>query len=194
MRALPTETSAVTRGKGTNFRGLVGALRAGYGEDALEAILAEVGGEVTDLVRGGHLAAGEWYPVEWYRRLHHAARKVLGRGTDLPFELGHSMMCSDLGGVYRIFTLLATPKMLLSSAARVFGAYWTADLEILESDRRSALARWSGCVGFDENIWCDVMGGSHAVLESAGGKHVKIERLAGGLDGDASLDALVTWR
>jgi hypothetical protein len=54
-------------------------------------------------------------------------------------------------------------------------------------------ARWSGCTGFDENMWTEIMGSCVQLLEIGGAKHVRARVLSGGLDGMDHMEAAAHW-
>lgn len=140
------------------------------------------------------LAAG-WYPVEQYKALFRAFRSATGEGAELAREIGRFAARQDMAGVHKqLVARLLSPQTLLGMTQRMFSTYYdTGQFSIVES--RSGYVRGcaTGCVGWDESMWSELMGASESLLEIAGAKHVRLRTIAGGRDGDASLDVEARW-
>lgn len=181
------------RAKGINFRGLLDALRALYGQDAQRAVIAACGGEVGALLARGGLTAGAWYDVAWYCELQAAAQRTLRR-PELARECSRWSIQRDLSGIYRILLFLLTPESVISKCPRIMQQYWRGGVMLLPEVRAGMSAvEFKGWVGFDQNIWQDIIGGVEGGLEAAGAHSVRIRSLSGGRDGDAHLTLEVRW-
>jgi hypothetical protein len=90
--------------------------------------------------------------------------------------------------------LFVSPQRLLQTAARVFERYYT-DGSVMAQGRgpTSALVRWTGCRGFDQNLWHDTFHASVVIIEMCGGKQVTFEIQSGGRDGDEQASVVFDW-
>jgi hypothetical protein len=139
--------------------------------------------------------SGNWYPLAWYADLHRAAQKAAGAGPELARTIGLEATKDDLSGIYRIFLLVVSPEFVLSKAPLLFNTYYdTGTMAVSEAMRGRARAQFSGCTGFDRNLWLDLQGSCQAGLEAAGARDVVISLTAGGGDGDATMEIEARWR
>ena len=183
------------RAKGVNFRTFVKVLRKLRGERITEATLDLAPSELARNFRAGLVFSGNWYPLSWYADLHRAAQKATGAGPELARTIGLEAVRDDLSGIYRIFLLVVSPEFVLGKAPLLFNTYYdTGTMAVGESSRGWARARWTGCTGFDRNLWLDVEGSCQAGLEAAGAKDVAIKVTSGGGDGETAMELEARWR
>lgn len=69
----------------------------------------------------------------------------------------------------------------------------TGQAQIIESRTGYALARWSGCTGFDPRIFQLVIGSCEALLQCLGAEHVRTHVRAGAAEGDDGCDLAAYW-
>jgi hypothetical protein len=100
-----------------------------------------------------------------------------------------------MAGVHKqIIAKVLSPQTLLGMSQRVFSTYYdTGTFVIVESRGGFVHARATGCVGWDESMWSELIGSCESLLEIAGAKHVRLRALDGGRDGDASLNVEARW-
>lgn len=171
--------------KGTSFRSVLLALETLRGANAVERCLASMSDEQAAAFRYGTLLASGLYPIEWYGELLRAARVATGEGDRLLFELGRESVRHDMTGVYRAVFKLLSPQAVFVLASRLFSNYYdTGQFRIVESRACYALAKWSGCTGFNRDLWSEIFGGCSMFLELAGAKHIRTRTLEGGGDED----------
>jgi hypothetical protein len=177
--------------KGNNVRAFLKVLAKLHGEEATDKVVAALQPDLKDLVTSGQILASSWYPLDWLKHMYAVARRVIGPRPDFARHLGRTIVLQDLTGVYRIFLLVISPEYLFSKAPLVFNSYYdTGKLEVLETRKGFAQARFSGCRGFDRNIWQGLIGGCEGALIAAGGKDPVYEVLrGGGTTGEAGEDA-----
>jgi hypothetical protein len=110
-------------------------------------------------------------------------------------QIGRLTVKHDMRSVYKqLFLKLVSPQLLLSFSARLFNTYYdTGSLTIVESRRGYSLARLEGCVGFDANMWTEIIGASASMLEVAGAKEVRMHMRSGGHDGEDTMDMEAHW-
>jgi hypothetical protein len=186
---------AEPRAKGVNFRTFVKVLRKMRGERIAEAALDLAPSELARSFRAGLVFSGNWYPLAWYAALHQAAQKATGAGPELARAIGLEAVRDDLSGIYRIFLLVVSPEFVLGKAPLLFSTYYdTGTMTVTDPARGRARAQWHGCAGFDRNLWLDVEGSCQAGLEAAGARDVTFTVLAGGGDGDTTMELEARWR
>ncbi len=186
---------AEPRAKGVNFRTFIKVLRKLRGDRVTEATLDLAPGELARNFRAGLVFSGNWYPLSWYADLHQAAQKAAGASTELARTIGLEAVKDDLSGIYRIFLLVVSPEFVISKAPLLFNTYYdTGTMAVTESSKGRAHAKWTGCTGFDHNVWADLQGSCQAGLECAGAHDVVIAVSAGGKDGDTTMEIEARWR
>ena len=183
------------RVKGISIRSYLTVLEAEHGVRVLQHVLQVVDTELARAVRHGTIAPGRWYSIAWYRALHKAAQNVLGLDPSFSRRMGYLATKAELGGIYKVFARLLSPEMTLRLGAKLFRTYYDRGyFKVLEWGSGHARGRWEACTGFDESIWEDVVGGIMAFLETAGARQVRPRVLAGGRDGDASMELEADWK
>lgn len=139
--------------------------------------------------------ASGWYAIEQYKALFHAFRSATGEGPELAREIGRLAARHDMAGVHKqILAKLISPQALLSTSQRVFSTYYdTGKFELVESRRGFAHMRATGCLGWDQNMWSELIGSCESLLEISGAKHVRMRALSGGKDDNAFLEVEARW-
>jgi hypothetical protein len=118
---------------------------------------------------------------------------------DFARNMGRDVLLHDLGGVYKIFLIVVSPEYMLSKAPLVFGSYYdTGKMEVVEHGKRYARAVFSGCTGFDRNLWDDMIGSCEGALMAAGAVEPFSRVLRGGgtvnPDEDPDAEMEMRWR
>jgi hypothetical protein len=172
----------------TCFTELSGAAARRRADDLLPKELAEA-------FRYQTLLAAGWYPIESYKALFHGFRLVRNEGPELARQIGRLAARHDMAGVHKqIIAKVLSPQTLLGMSQRVFSTYYdTGKFSILESRAGFVHARATGCVGWDENMWSEILGSCESLLEIAGARHVRMRTLEGGRDGDTLMDVEARW-
>jgi hypothetical protein len=146
-------------------------------------------------VRSQPFYATAWYPLADYRALHAALQRSSGRGPELARELGRLAALDDFNGIYRVLLSILSPEFFFKRSPVIFNRYFeTGALDVTRAEQGVVDARFSGCAGFDRNIWEDALGGCISALEACGAKGVQLTVHAGGGDGDDHLCGTATWR
>lgn len=200
QRAVALESSARARAekaanaKGINFTTLLLAVDKVYGQGSSERVRGAIGGSAGHALRYGGLVVGGWYPIEWYQELWSGVQAALQVGEDGARQIGAAAAEIGVNRVYRMFSRLASPLMLMRIASGAFGSYYdTGGLEVRLDSANSLIAEWKGCTGFNALLWADLLGGAQYFLTSTGVSDVKITQLGGGGDENWLL-ARGTWR
>jgi hypothetical protein len=180
--------------KGLSLRNYPIALRAIRGDVVADRMLASLSRELREGLEGGMILAGAWYPVAYKRELHHAGAKVTGE-PGLARVMGYEMTERDLRGIYRTFLRIATPRYVLSIASRIFSTYFRPGvMRVVENRHGFVMVELTNCLGFDANIWRDVLGGCEATLVVAGAQACRVRIISGGGDHDDSTTANAWWQ
>jgi hypothetical protein len=183
----------VARVRGLSLHHWTDSFERVYGRARLAELQAELGAELGAAMRAT-FDDDKWYPIEWYRQMCAAARTVSGEGLDAIAKVARASATSEFSGVHRVLLLFVSPQRLLTTAARVFERYYSeGSVEASARGKHSAQVRWSGCLGFDENIWHDTFHATVVVIEMCGGKHTRFEIYAGGRDSDSHATVVFSW-
>lgn len=138
--------------------------------------------------------AATWYPIGIYRELHLAAQRIAKGGSELSRQIGRDGVARDFQGVYKLLAGALQPHWLISWAPRMYGRYFRGgQLAVTEARKGFACGRWTGCAGFDKNLWLDMIGSSEAALEACGATHVRHRIVEGGGDGDPNATVELRW-
>ena len=151
--------------------------------------------ELREAYRQGLILSASWYPISWYRDALRAFRAASSDGAELARNIGRLTVRHDMQSVYKqLFLKLVSPQLLLSFSGRLFNTYYdTGSMTIVESRKGYSLARLTGCVGFDGNMWTEILGASAGMLEVAGAKEVRMPTRSGGRDGDEAMEMDAHW-
>jgi len=177
--------------KGANFIALADAMVALYGRRAPNAVAKEVRGPLGELMRTDLVNEGMWYPVAMYRELHRAAEVVAGE--PIARELGRIATKALLSRSYRVFARILGSHTSWRHSAKFFRSFYRpGDVQVLDARPGRARARVSGCAGFDDRVWDDVIGSMFGVIEIAGGHEPSVELLDQNAD-DSVREIRVSW-
>jgi len=182
------------RVKGVAFLSVLSVVEKLAGADKREAVASGLSREARDAIQYGRLIKGGWYPIEWYKELLGLVRTVTGEGPLFMRRVGAEALRADLTGVFSFLVKLVSPAMALSGSARTFSSYYdTGKVTITESRKGYAVAEWTGCVGFDQNMWQELVGSAESLLEMSGAKSVRVRVSEGGRNDDDNLRMVAHW-
>lgn len=185
---------ALAEVKGINFRGMLDAVEGLYGAQAQREAIAACSTELSHQIRHGGITPAGWYPIASYREMLHAIVRVLPGESQVPHQCARWAIQRDLSGIYRVLLFLLTPESIINKAPRVVRQYWRGGkMEVFEARPGMGWARFDGWLGFDQNVWEDVLGGVEGALEAAGARNVRFQVLAGGGDGDDVCEFAARW-
>lgn len=194
MAVTKTGDQRVPMAKGSNLLGLLYAVEQKFGPETVRRMTADLPEEMALAVQDGRMVVSGWYPLEWYKILHRRAQQASGQDNHLAWELAHLFVHHQLGGIYRALLKLLSPNWLFRYPSMIFSRYFSQGaLAIPENRPGYVRGEWSGCEGFDHNIWLATFGGCQAALERAGAKKVEIRIVSGANDGDETAVAEGTW-
>jgi hypothetical protein len=151
--------------------------------------------ELAEAFRYYTLLAASWYPISWYRETFRAFRASTSDGPELAREIGRLAARHDMQGVHKqILAKIISPQALLGISQRVFNTYYdTGRFDIVKSERGYVQARCSNCVGWDQNMWMELVGSCESLLDIAGAHNVEMRTLAGAHDGYAYAQLEARW-
>jgi hypothetical protein len=180
--------------KGVAFRSVYTSLGKLRGERVQHAALERMNQPLRDGFGYGSIVTSGWYAIELYRELFHVIRDVTQEGKELVHEIGRQCTRDDMSGVYKMIAKLISPETLFSLSQRVFSNYYSVGtVQVVESRHGFTRARWSGCRGFDENMWTELIGSCEQLLEIGGARNVRQHLLSGGGEADESLELSAHW-
>jgi hypothetical protein len=171
--------------KGVAFRSVLESFTAMYTQEVTAECLKRCSAELQQAVNYQRIVAGGWYPMEWYRQLLKSFCAVTGGETCLK-DLGRNSVERDVRGVYRAVVKLLSPDTIMSVYARLFSHYFTHGRLVVEERAPLYLrVKLFDCIGFDKNVYTELIASSERLMELAGGKNVRMRLLKGGKDGDS---------
>jgi hypothetical protein len=181
--------------KGTAFRSIDLSFLDLRGEAARKRALDLMHPEVAATYRNGLMLAASWYPISWYREVFRAFRAATGEGPELAHKIGARSVQIDMKSMYKmLFAKFVSPQTLLGLSQRLFSTYYdTGQFEVIESHRGHVKVRLSGCVGWDLNMWTEILGSCTALLEIAGAKEVRLRLVSGGKERDTAAELEAHW-
>jgi hypothetical protein len=181
--------------KGNAFRTIEQCFTELCGDGARAAALKLLSEPLRGSFEKKLLLASNWYPIGWYRDTFSAYRETQRAGLELPREIGRRGARRDMSAVYKqIFLKMVSPQALLGLSQRLFKSYFdTGLMQITESRSGYVHATWTGCEGWDENLWAELAGSCEALLELAGAQHVRLRVIRGGRTGDDACEMDAHW-
>lgn len=145
-------------------------------------------------IRYGTIIAASWYPIAWYRDLFKAVATATGDGDRVVREIGREAARIDMTGVYKMAFKLLSPQAVFGLSSRLYSNYYdTGKVVIVESRAGFVQARWSGCTGFDRNLWLEVAASCEMYLELSGAKNVRTRILSGAGPEDEGMELQAHW-
>lgn len=179
---------------GLPLRGMYSNLGVLFGSRGQRHILEQLPEDLAEGLAYGRIVAGGWYPIGWLSALHVAAQEVSGSGRELARKLGYMGSKSYFRGVHKVFISFMDPGFVIGKSPMVFRKYYdTGTAEVVERNSGNCLLRFSGCSGFDANLWQGLIGACEAVLELSGAKNIRLRAVSGGGDADTDAEVSAYW-
>lgn len=188
-------TMAEPRVKGIAFKSVDTSFAELRGAEARIKARSLMNKELADTFRNSLMLAASWYPIGWYSDVLRSFREATGDGPDLIRQIGYRCMELDMKSVHKqLFARFVSPQTMLSMGARMFNNYYdTGKFEVLDGRRGFVHVKFSGCLGWDANMFQEMVGSSTAMLELSGGRDARARVTSGGRDGDTSMELDVHW-
>ncbi|HMJ10398.1 MAG TPA: hypothetical protein VK524_03275 [Polyangiaceae bacterium] len=182
------------RTKGISFRSFFSALEHLRGDEVVTRTIEQLPDDLQEAVMLRRIAATEWHPIAWFRELHRAVRRVTGEGPALCRELGFESVRQDFNGPLRALAFTLSPQGILRRGPRIFRTYYRpGEMYVLDAGPGRMRVHWSGCSGFDVNLWNDTLGGCESVLKVCGARAVDISVISGAGEHDSRAEAIARW-
>jgi hypothetical protein len=184
------------RVKGVAFRTVDTVFAELRGNPDRERARAAMHPEVRHAYENGLILAASWYPIDWYKDVLGTFRSISGDSLEMIRSIGYRSAQHDMASVYKqLFARLVSPQLLLSFSGKLFNTYYdTGKFEVVESQKGHVKVRCSECLEWDHNMWTEITGSSVAMLEIAGAKQVRLRVIAGGRDGDTTMEMGAYWQ
>lgn len=166
-----------------------------HGETGFEQVLGGLSSDLRTQLSYGGIVKGGWYPLAWYLELHATCRQRLGLGLSWPRQIGRESTLEDLSsGVLQLLVKVLSPESLIRQGGSVFNRYYERGTLRVDSPQPGrAVCRFEGCVGFDENLWQDVLGGIEGAMVSCQVRNLRIHTAEGARSGDANALFELFW-
>ncbi|NUP11478.1 MAG: hypothetical protein HOW73_35990 [Polyangiaceae bacterium] len=182
------------RVKGLTIRNCLAATEQLRGREACEQAVLRLEPEIADAVRYGGLVAGAWYPLAWQNAVLAALAAETHGGLPFLRQVGRVAVKLGLNSAHRVFVRVLGAHRSLAVSARFFNQHYErGTCEFLERRDGYARALWSGCDGFDANIWATVAGAAEGILESVEAENIRLHVVSGGGDRDGAMEAEARW-
>lgn len=182
------------RAKGICFRSFFFALERLRGDEIVTRTIERLPDEIQEAVVLGKIGANDWHPIAWYRELHRAACAVTKEGFELARLIGFESVRQDFEGPLRALTFVLSPHAVVRRGPRIFRTYYhPGQMYVLEAHPGRLRVHWSGCAGFDGNLWNDVIGGCEAVLRACGARNVDVRVISGAGEHDSRAEVMAWW-
>lgn len=180
----------VPRVKGLAFRSVLVALEELEGAQVVQQ--AKQALPPTTRERLDSLTASSWYPTEDYVALWSAIQAVTGARKDFPRIIGRRATEMDFTLVHRVAFAALSPETVLGISMRLFNTYYdTGTCVTAKSGERRVTVTFTGCKGFNANLWTELRGAIECFAEKSSGRRAMSTVLSGGTGPDCAVE--VSW-
>ncbi len=168
--------------KGSVLWGVLQALESVAGWDRREDIVKKLTGDFGEGIRTRSIIATGWYPIAWHRELLGA---IVEQGGEAALrDTVRVATRENVSTIHRLLVRVFSRETLLKQGARVFSSFFEAKAIATRESELVSRVEWSGCRGFDKNIWTAQAQTVEELVTMAGAK-VKVARvLSGGTERD----------
>ena len=135
--------------------------------------------DVREALHHRSLVATGWYPVAWYCDIWRGIRESTGEGVSIARTLGRESFRQDLNLVHKFALSLLSPETVMSIGTRLTAKYYRPTRVSFEMSGGVAYAHYADCIGWDENMWAEIVAGIELMLELAGAKNISIRLIEG---------------
>jgi hypothetical protein len=171
--------------KGSVLWGVINALEKGAGPDARTAILKDLDGELGEGVQTRSIIATGWYPIAWHRQL---LGSVMRHGG--PTAMRETVKLStreNVSTIHRILVRMLSPDTLVKQGTRLFSSFFEAQAITTVEKPGYSKIEWTGCRGFDKNVWLAQTQSVEELVAMAGAKVKRRTVISGGTDLDDTM-------
>jgi hypothetical protein len=141
--------------------------------------------------------ASDWYPAREAAIEPTKAMGVLfynGDAQKAGWESGRYSAEVALGGVYKIFVKLTTPKYIIDKASKILPTYYDpSDVVVVESSPRHVVICISKIIGSDSIIESRIGGWVQKAFEVTGCKNVRIDTSKSISNGESETIMKIVW-
>lgn len=181
--------------KGLAFRGVLSAIEALHGTECLEHTLRNCPTELNEALRYQRVIASGWFPIEWYKGLFSAFTEAVGGDPEAAVrQIGRHTLEHDMNTVNRALLRLLSIETALSAGSRIFKQFYSRGSLRVEAIEKGYLRlHLTGCVGFDRNMYIEILGSTERLSELAGAKSTRGRIVGGGRNGSDYATIDVWW-
>jgi hypothetical protein len=184
----------VASAKGSNFVGLLKAVEAQHGQDAIQRVIGRLPQELATAIGQGHVLAVGWYPVTWYAELHAAINRAFHGGPTGARTLGHQATIADFSGVHRLLASMLSVETVFGQTPRLMGLYWKGGtVERKELTQGQARLRFANWPGFSRLVWEDIMGSTEGILSFCGARGIRCRPVGAMDDQQQTVEFELRW-
>lgn len=181
--------------KGAGLKSHKAFVKQVFGEEGLDRALRALSEADRAVIGSNVILASDWLDFEPYIRFFRAVATELNQGDEsIWFRMGEAAAERDLGGIYRIFVKLGSPRYIIKQTAAVFKQYYSdgeASSEVLDSNKVRLTIR-----GFETHhypIETVIAGWGKKALELSGGKAPQVRVVRSLKSGGGVAEFEATW-
>ena len=171
--------------KGSVLWGVIAALEPVVEPAARERIITDLRGDFGEGVHTKSIIATGWYPIAWHREILGAIVRHEGQAS-LRAAVRKSTR-DNVSTIHRLLVRVISRDALLKQGDRVFSSFFEAQTTSTRESAKLSRVEWSGCRGFDANVWRAQAETVQELLEMAGAKIKRTRVVSGGADADDSM-------
>jgi hypothetical protein len=188
-------TIGEARIKGLALLDIIESLKNFKGSGTVEKLFAELPTDLRDKLQYKSIVRSGWYPIDSFRQLLAAIKKVTGGKRETLRELANLTIKNALTkGVYKLIRLVLSRKAILKRAPSFFNSYIDGStMTITEVTTTHGRVQCKNCKGFNADLWETLIGSVCGVIEVHEGRINAVKIHAGGGDNDDTIDFEVAF-
>ncbi len=181
--------------KGTAVASTLKYITENYSSDGLKTILDNLTDTKDKEIFSSTIFPSSWYPIQSFSNLCKSIKQAFGKkDPNILRKIGRYSAEQGLTTIYKLFYRFGSPQFIISKASIIWGRYYTSGkLEVVSSDKTSAIVH---LIDFDLpsiEICERVMGWMEGSLALSGGKNISIKETLCKARGDAYCRFEAKW-
>ena len=184
----------MTQIKGAAVRGLLKFVKSSKLPGGIERVTTELPNHVLPVFER-QILTGDWYPYEAYAELLDVMTRIHGNGDDRFVEtLGRYAARQDLGGIFKVITVLASIPRILETASHLWGRYCdTGTFDIVSIEEGKGVGRITDFPNITRNHSILLNGWIEGVGLAAGAKTANVSLMRAVYLGDDHCAYQMRW-
>jgi hypothetical protein len=181
------------RMKGLSFHSVLDAIERARGRAFREAVERSFREPLATPWSHREVVANGWYPIAWYREVWRAIR-TLEPDPAFVRRIGRESVEVDLKTIHRVLLSFLSTTRVASLAGKLMERYFDrARIDVRSIDRTHLVVRWTGCDGFDDTMWIEMLATAERLIELSGVEGLRTTLLSGGRGGASEAELDVRW-